>query len=268
MFALVGETLLTGGCRRCNQPVVPDPPPFRRSRRLTSFTLRVVAGLWLGPWALCHALQAAVREYQEQEQQEQQHEGQQHQQRQRQRTQQRLTVHLVCSPGGGAPSLQPSVLHRLFETSSFSSSGGPSPGSAGAGMGGSTAGGAVVATEAAAGRSWEACAGASGCSGGGCGGSSAPQKGPALLLLIPVTLGVGMVGVRMMIETANRHHPICRAGMCVPARKARLGPGWQFCVCSARQTQPKGGSKQHSRTLFRPQPRPSPTPPVRWTSAT
>eukprot|EP00879_Flechtneria_rotunda_P032073 GHRR01035224.1.p1 GENE.GHRR01035224.1~~GHRR01035224.1.p1 ORF type:complete len:395 (+),score=182.37 GHRR01035224.1:880-2064(+) len=70
----------------------------------------VVAGQWLGPWVLCKALAAAAatqRAWQQQQQQQQQQHGQQ----------QRslgLHVHVVCDPGGGAPTLQPVRLKALL----------------------------------------------------------------------------------------------------------------------------------------------------------
>ena len=173
-----------------------------------SLTRRVVACQWLGPWVLRHALQAAVQEHQ--------------QRRQRQRAdaqeagagawqegeegERELIVHLVCCPGGGAPSLQPAELRRLFDPGR---SGGGGSGGGGGGRGaaaegpGAAPGGVSCTTDsssAAAAAVPEAldqrAAAGGGCS-GSAGGAAQPAqqqpRAPGLLLLIPLTLGVGKV---------------------------------------------------------------------------
>ncbi len=69
---------------------------------LTSTTCRVQAGEWLGPWVLCHALQAAV-------------------QRARPFG---VALHVLAEPGGGAPTLYlPTLLNKFFPSSASGSAG-------------------------------------------------------------------------------------------------------------------------------------------------
>ena len=68
----------------------------------TSKTCRVQAGEWLGPWVLCHALQAAV-------------------QRARPFG---VALHVLAEPGGGAPTLYlPTLLKEFFPSSASESAG-------------------------------------------------------------------------------------------------------------------------------------------------
>ena len=176
----------------------------------------MVPGQWLGPWVLCHALQAAVAEFEQQQQQQRRRrrKGQQQEEEKQQRPQPQqqqrdpplwrpLHVHVVCSPGGGAPSLDPAPLRRLLDGDSGSSD------SSGAAGGEATA----AAAASSSGRDSGGGGGGLDSSGAAVGGSSAAVDGsphgapaaataappqptrpaPALLLLVPLTLGVGRV---------------------------------------------------------------------------
>ncbi|GBF93456.1 cysteine protease [Raphidocelis subcapitata] len=165
----------------------------------------VVAGRWLGPWVLCHALQSAVAEAEQRqlaaEQQAQQAAGRK--QAPQEHARRRLLVHVLCSPGGGAPSLQPDSLIGIF---GGGSAGDGADGSGGSGVdsgGGHSAGCSASAPAAAPDE----------CGTSGEQAEQSQQDGqpepqpqpepqqqqqpqdppPGVLLLIPLTLGVGKI---------------------------------------------------------------------------
>ncbi|WIA30487.1 hypothetical protein OEZ86_000571 [Tetradesmus obliquus] len=126
----------------------------------------VVPGQWLGPWVLCKALAAAAADYQQQQQQQQQQPlG--------------LQVHVACDPGGGAPALQLDRLKQLLPGHNSSSSAEDSRQTA-AGSGGGSSSNEAGQQQA----------------------QQQAQQQLGLLLLVPLTLGVGRVDERYLPQLA------------------------------------------------------------------
>jgi len=127
---------------------------------------RVVPGQWLGPWVLCKALAAAAvaaaasplqQGSQGQQQPHQLHHGL------------GLHVHVACDPGGGAPQLDPQQLRQLLPADSSSNSS-------------SRQGVAAVSSPRQQQQQQPPHE------------TQQPQQPQGLLLLVPLTLGVGKVG--------------------------------------------------------------------------
>ncbi len=115
---------------------------------LASWRCRVVVGRWLGPWVLCKTLEAAVSRQQ----------------------QLGLHIHVVCDPGGGAPTLAAHHIRPLLQPPEQRQQG--------------TASCAAVDVTTAARP--DGSDGAAGCSG-------RQHASRGVLLLVPLTLGVGKV---------------------------------------------------------------------------
>lgn len=130
----------------------------------------VVPGQWLGPWVLCKALAAAAADYQQQQQQPL-----------------GLQVHVACDPGGGAPALQLDRLKQLLAGHHSSSA--------------ADDGGREAAASQAGGGSSSSAAGSSADAGQQQARQQAQQQ-PGLLLLVPLTLGVGRVDERYLPQLA------------------------------------------------------------------